>query len=432
MSANDSNEESSSNGTPPDFEEYLGFEKYIPHKIKLIKSNNENYNEKNEDNNNFINSTLYCLTNLKYFLVYLYKCHDLESKPFKALNQAIKSIYDNIKEDKKECNSFFFNKFIMNNINLFKNELYKNPRILIDCILNKFFLMNNSINLSSIKSNLSIINANLSSIKQNTPSTESESLNSNERSIFYLNQLSLDNTSSESEINFSVKESYGIEQNTYIEDKISIVIKKTRKCSNINCGETKTIYKNMTTLHFNLKDNNKEYSLYDCFDEFLKKEKENDEKGKCSICSKGKICVEDIKFYKFPESIIIFIYYGEEKDQDEFKHFYYNFEEILDFSNINSRFVDDNLKNEKYFLSSLIACKFPKVKKDPNKDVRESFYTFCRGDKDSKYVVYTEELILDNRNVKNKVKKLKTNELDPKKSYPFVLVYTSIKDKNMK
>ncbi len=139
MSVNDSNESSSSNGTLPDFEEYLGFQTYIPHKIKLVKSSNDKYNEKNEDNNNFINSTLYCLTNLKYFLVYLYKCHDLESKPFKTLNQVIKSIYDNIKEGKKECNSFFFNKFILDNINLFKNEFYKNPRILIDCVLNKFF-----------------------------------------------------------------------------------------------------------------------------------------------------------------------------------------------------------------------------------------------------------------------------------------------------
>ena len=418
MSDSYSNEDSSSREPPPDFEEYLGFEKYIPHKVKLDKSNKDNKNEdKNnyEDKNNFINSTLYCLTNLKYFLVYLYKCHNLESKSFKALNQVIRSVIDNIKEDKFKCNSFFFIKFILNNIKLFENKSYRNPRILIDCILNEFFLMNNSSNLLSIKSNLS-------SIKE-------ESSNSNEISILFFNQFSLSSTSSNSTINFSVKENYGIEQNTYIEDNISIVIKKTRKCSDINCGQTETIYKNMTTLHFNLKDIKKEYSIYDCFYEFLTKEKENDEKGKCSKCSKGKICVEDNIFYKFPESIIILIYYGEEKDNDEFTHFNYNFEEIIDFSKIN---VDDKLKNEKYFLSSLIVCKFPKVENDPNKDEGELFYTFCRGDKDSNFVVYNENFILDNRNVKNKIKKLKTEGLDPKKSYPFVLVYTSIKDKNMK
>ena len=412
MSDSYSNEDSSSREPPPDFEEYLGFEKYIPHKVKLDKSNKDN---KNEDKNNFINSTLYCLTNLKYFLVYLYKCYDLESKAFKALNQVIRSVIDNIKEDKFKCNSFFFIEFILNNIKLFENKSYQNPRILIDCILNEFFLMNNSSNLLSIKSNLS-------SIKE-------ESSNSNEISILFFNQFSLSSTSSNSTINFSVKENYGIEQNTYIEDNISIVIKKTRKCSDINCGQTETIYKNMKTLHFNLKDIKKEYSIYDCFYEFLKKEKENDEKGKCSKCSKGKICVEDNIFYKFPESIIILIYYGEEKDNDEFTHFNYNFEEIIDFSKIN---VDDKLKNEKYFLSSLIVCKFPKVEYDPKKNERELFYTFCRGNKDSNFVVYNENVILDNRNVKDKVKKLKTDVLDPEKSYPFVLVYTSIKNKNMK
>ena len=419
MNNSDSNEDSSSREPPPDFEEYLGFEKYIPHKVKLDKSNKDN---KNEDKNNFINSTLYCLTNLKYFLLYLYKCHDLESKSFKALNQVIRSVIDNIKEGKNKYNSFFFIEFILNNIKLFENKSYRNPRILIDCILNEFFLVNNSSNLSSIKSNLPSKILNLSSIKE-------ESSNSNEISILFLNQISLSSTSSNSIINFSVKENYGIEQNTYIEDNISIVIKKTRKCSDINCGQTETIYKNMTTLHFNLKDIKKEYSIYDCFYEFLTKEKENDEKGKCSKCSKGKICVEDNIFYKFPESIIILIYYGEEKDNDEFTHFNYNFEEIIDFSKIN---VDDKLKNEKYFLSSLIVCKFPKVEYDPKKNGRELFYTFCRGNKDSNFVGYQENVILDNRNVKDKVKKLKTDVLDPEKSYPFVLVYTSIKDKNMK
>ena len=41
---------------------------------------------------------------------------------------------------------------------------------------------------------------------------------------------------------------------------------------------------------------------------------------------------------------------------------------------------------------------------------------------------------MDNKNVKNKMKKLKTDKVDPKKSHPFVLIYTSenIKDSNMK
>ena len=279
MSVSDSNEDSSSREPPPDFEEYLGFEEYIPHKVKLDKSNKDN---KNEDKNNFINSTLYCLTNLKYFLVYLYKCYDLESKAFKALNQVIRSVIDNIKEGKYKYNSFFFIEFILDNIKLFENKSYRNPRILIDCILNEFFLMNNSSNLLSIKSNLS-------SIKE-------ESSNSNEISILFFNQISLSSTSSNSTINFSVKENYGIEQNTYIEDNISIVIKKTRKCSDINCGQTETIYKNMKTLHFNLKDIKKEYSIYDCFYEFLKKEKKMMKKVNALNVLKEKYVLKTIYF----------------------------------------------------------------------------------------------------------------------------------------
>ena len=406
MNVNNHEEESISREIPPEFVDTLNFE--IPHKIKLVKSDDDKNNEKNIDKNNFINSTLYCLTNLKYFIEYLYKCIDLDTPSFNALKQVVTSIDYNIKNNKKEFNSYFFNKFIFERIKIFENKLYHNPRILIDCILNKFFLLNNSNNLSS---------------------TNSKSSNSNEKNISILNQFNLDSISSNNFISFSVKENYGIEQNIYTEDNISTVIKKIRKCSDINCGKTETIYKNMTTLHFNLKDTDKEYSLYDCFDEFLKKEK--DEKGKCSKCSKESICIENSLFYKFPESIIILIYYGEEKDNDEFAHFNYNFEEIIDFSKIYNKFVDDQLKNKKYFLSSLIACKFPKVEKTPNKEEGEFFYTFCRGDKDSNFVVYN-ELILDNRNVKNKIKKLKTEAVDPKKSHPFVLIYTSDKDNNKK
>ena len=301
MSIDNSNDISSP--LPPEFEDILNFDAYIPHNMRLVKLDNE----KNTDRNYFINSTLYCLTNLKYFLEFLYKCDDLSSPAFKVLKQTIVQIYDSIKSGVTEYNSYVFNKFILERIKLFQNPLYRNPRFLIDCILNKFFLLNNSNDIPSFNS--------ISSI-------------SNETNISILSQLSLD--SNNSDINFSVKESYGIERDTFVEDKISIVIKKTRKCSNKNCGNTETSYEYMATLHFNLKDTNKEYTLYDCFNEFLKKE--NDLNDICSKCSKKNICVENSLFYKFPESIIIFIYYGKETKNDEFTHFSYNFEDKIDFS----------------------------------------------------------------------------------------------------
>jgi hypothetical protein len=127
MSKSNFNEESSSLDLPPEFEEYLNFEAKIPHKLTLVKSNSDKNNEKNPDinpdKNNFINSTLYCLTNLKYFLEYLYKCQDLDSASFKILKQVVTSIYDNINNGKKEFNSDFFTKFILGRIKLFENKL---------------------------------------------------------------------------------------------------------------------------------------------------------------------------------------------------------------------------------------------------------------------------------------------------------------------
>ena len=194
-----SNVDSSSLELPPEFEDYLNFDSYIPHKLKLFKSNNE----KNADKSNFINSTLYCLTNLKYFLEFLYKCDDLSSPAFKVLKQTIVQIYDSIKSGVTEYNSYVFNKFILERIKLFQNPLYRNPRFLIDCILNKFFLVNNSSNFSS------------------------KSSGSNETNISILSQLSLD--SNNSDINFSVKESYGIERDTFVEDKIFVKILKNSR-----------------------------------------------------------------------------------------------------------------------------------------------------------------------------------------------------------
>ena len=52
-------------------------------------------------------------------------------------------------------------------------------------------------------------------------SYSSKSSNSNEKNILDPKQLSIDRNSSDSVISFSEKESYGIEENTYIEDNIS-------------------------------------------------------------------------------------------------------------------------------------------------------------------------------------------------------------------
>ena len=86
----------------------------------------------------------------------------------------------------------------------------------------------------------------------------------------------------------------------------------------------------------------------------------------CSKCSNIFKIKSESLFYQLPEAIIILIYYGKENNNN-YKNYYYDFEEILDFT--NDEYMDKNIKNKKYFLSSIITCKYQKSEK-------EYFYTF--------------------------------------------------------
>lgn len=374
-----SESQSSSSNFIPEFENHLNFSYFIPHKLKLVQSKG--------DKKNFINSTLQCLTNIKSFLEYIYNILE-EPEYYKYIYEAIKEIVDNIKANKNEYNPYIFSQFILTKIKSFENKSNHDPRILIEFILNSFFISNNSKNLSS------------------------------------LNYLGISN-SSDSNLDLSFLKSNNIESDNYVEDKIKIVIKKTRICNNENCRNIENSYISFLNLHFYLKYNiSKEYSIYDCFNELFKKQNEESE-NICSKCSKFIKSESNSLFHQLPESIFIFIYYGEEKDNNYFKKFYYKFEDIIDFTKFN--YIDDNVKNKKYFLSSLIACRYPKIENDEN-DNNEYFYTFSRKDKDSNYCVYNSTFVNDNiKNVNSKIIKLKKEEeeFDPKRSYPYVLVYTA-------
>ena len=109
------------------------------------------------------------------------------------------------------------------------------------------------------------------------------------------------------------------------------------------------------------------------------------------------------------------ISYGDGKESPQ--NFYYKFEEIIDFSKY--KFVCSQLKNKKYFLSSLIVCKYPKDKE------KELFYTFCRKDTKSPFFVYNSLDVRDNiKNVKNKIIKQKDEELKHDRSFPYALIYS--------
>ena len=111
-----------------------------------------------------------------------------------------------------------------------------------------------------------------------------------------------------------------------------------------------------------------------------------------------------------------------------YNDFYYKFDEIIDLTkycwNEDDNNKNKNIINKRYFLSSLIACKCPKTED-------EIFYTFCRKDKDSKFLIYYSDNnnVRDGvKNVNNKIIKLKTDQYDRKRGYPYVLVYSALKN----
>ena len=370
----------------PDIDTYLNLDKYIPHRCHLTNSDERDKKDKKDekDEKYFINSTLNCLINMKSFLIYLYKFNDIfqSSDYFTILKETVNSIFDKIEnadngndtsnKDNDRC-SFYPKKItelILKKIPLFKEKSNHDPRVLIDFIFNSFLGVN--------KSNIS----------------------------------SLDNTH-----DYSNNDSNTLISNSLNTTGINIVIKKKIKCPNIKCERNIETLESFSTLHFYLPYGaDKEYTIYDCFNDFL--EKENQQKEyECKKCS----CIFKAEskniIYQLPEDIIIFIYYNdEEKDYDDF---YYKFEEELDFTKYD--FIDNNVKNKKYFLSSLIACRYPRTED-------EFFYTFCRKNLKSNFLIYYSDfnyLKREVNNVNNKILKLKTDQYDRKRSYPYVLVYKS-------
>ena len=79
------------------------------------------------------------------------------------------------------------------------------------------------------------------------------------------------------------------------------------------------------------------------------------------------------------------------------------------------------MKYKKYFLSSFILCKYPK-------DENEFFYTLCRKDKDSSFLIYNnnEKKVREHGKViKRQTKRLKNDQFDKRQSFPYVLIYTA-------
>ena len=355
----------------------------LPHQITLKKI------EDDRNKNNFINATIYCLTNNKSFIRQS-SSYLINKKKYPIFFNLIDSIGNYlINKDEEELTKIKdyqtkFVNFIISDDGIIKDKSNHEPRVLIDCIFN---LLMKTDNYEEQKSICNILDETI------------------EKSNIEINSFSL---------NIS-----NLEKKDYEPNKYKLYLKKIRGCKNENCLKKADFYKAFQTLHFKLYYNkNKVYTLKDCFEDFIKTENEEID-YECPYCNTINYKVNsDSSFYFLPNDIIILIYY---EDGHSCQDFYYNFDDIIDFSEFS--FINDKFKNRKYLLSSIIACKNPKDQEN------ELFYTLCRNDTTSTYFVYKSKLIKkDLSNIDNKIKKSKDDEFDEKRGFPYVLIYTSLKN----
>ena len=418
----------------PEFDEHLGLGNYIPHSYKLKNSK--------DDTKFFINSTLNCLTNIKSFLEYLFYFNEFNaSEYYLILRDAIKEINNNIEiiekknknENIKEEKIESFNHLILNEIKLFKNKSNHDPRLLIDFIFNAFLNVSNKDEQESILNILSYDSLNKSnSIDHLIKNSYNELLNHS--TLFRNNINKNENFEKKNLLNkTTIERSENLEKTDLLDDatiignnrekkenfeKMNFVITKEITCPDLNCSFITKFNRSFPTLHLYLSDNSeKEYTINECINNYFEKENEESE-YMCSKCSKIRKNKSKSLFYKLPETLFIFIYYVNDFKN---KKYYYKFEEILDLT--NNTYVDKKVQYKKYFISSIITCKFPKTEK-------EFFYTYCRKDNNTDFLIYNSEekkVRHFGNNIERQIHRLKDKDYDEKQSFPYVLIYSLIK-----
>ena len=381
------------------FSQELKIDDYIPHKSLFL----DGFDYKEKETNSFLFSTLYLLTNNKFLIEHFLNFNpDQDKNEDLAFLKMIENLVQYIKELKDDNNKNNFDK-LSDSIKQFRKFLGNeklDPRYLMRHILVKALKTqkknslsneilpngnNNNIIISEGESSfLENILLNLDSFNFISTSSISSSFQKN-----FENSFSLLNDSQQGEIEKDIKD---------------IIIK-------VQAVDGKNNYICTNFIIFNLSEESKnKYKIVDCFKNYLDQIKHTEIKSKI--------------FYKLPETIIILLSFGKDKEKPE--NCLYNFSENLDFSKDEyAGCLDEKLRSKKYILSGLIACKYPK-------QYKEFFYTFCRktkSDNDKKYYIYnSKELrVHDIENVDNKLKKLETKDQE-NTSYPYVLVYNEIKN----
>ena len=387
-----SEEEPSEILDPQNMKGIINLDSYLPHQCLFL---DDTITLEDKYYKTFFYATLYLITNNKFLMRHFLLFHPDNNKE-KIFYNMIKNINDDVKDNanSKEKNNYES----INAINDYKKSLnneINDPRNILIRILLKTM---KRINLDSSSSS-EIVVRNLFS-----EGDEKKSKGDIATIIEYLSNVGSNLLISD--IEKSIENSW-ILLDKYIESEIEnegmdIVIKIT--------ADGKDKYRYSSYIKFNLKEKTEIYTLENCFKNYL------DEIRHISIQKKV--------YYKFPESIIIILFFG--KNEENIQEYKYEFDEFLDFSKFKCiDYLDKEIRNKKYILGGLIACKFPK------NIYEEFFYTFYRkypNKKISSFYIYNskEKKVKEISDVNNKLKKDKKGEGTT--SYPYILIYNEIKD----
>ena len=388
-----SEEEPSEILDPQNMKGIINLDSYLPHQCLFL---DDTISLEDKYKKTFFYATLYLITNNKFLMRHFLLFHPDNNKE-KIFYNMIKNINDDVKDNanSKEKNNYES----INAINDYKKSLnneINDPRNILIRILLKTM---KRINLDSSSSSSEIVVRNLFS-----EGDEKKSKGDIATIIEYLSNVGSNLLISD--IEKSIENSW-ILLDKYIESEIEnegmdIVIKIT--------ADGKDKYRFSSYIKFNLKEKTEIYTLENCFKNYL------DEIRHISIQKKV--------YYKFPESIIILLFFG--KNEENIQEYKYEFEEVLDFSEPEYiDYLDEKIRNKKYILGGLVACKFPK------NIYKEFFYTFYRkypNKENSSFYIYNskEKKVKEVPDVNNKLKKDKKE--DGTRSYPYILIYNEIKD----
>ena len=368
---------------------------YLPHQSLFL---DKTISLEEREVKTFFYSTLYLITNNKFLMDFFLKfVPDIEKEiKFKDMIKSINNELQNIKVNENPNQKNIYES--INKINEFQKSLketIKDPRHLLAVLLK----------IMKIKSdNSTIIHANdVKNSKEEEISNDIEYLSSD------ISNLSIFN---------KIKEKSCVSMRKYLDNETqikdwNIVIKITKENN-----EEKVMYSNL--IIFKLTEEEEEtkktkvYTLEDCFKNDLNEIKDNTIKKKV--------------FYKFPASIIIILFFG--KGEEKIQNYKYDFDEVLDFSKFKCKdYFDKEVREKKYILGGLIACKFPK-------SYNKFFYTFYRKNRkenNSPFYMYNskKQKVKEVKNVDNKLKKLNEKKVNVKEpwSYPYILIYDEIRIK---